>query len=216
MGLKSRSTYWNKEPKVYTLGYRVSQQCLSWKPRNQGFPWNIKKCCYIQAYHHYICVWVSVLQINISNRLREKDSEAEAPVLWLPDAWSQFIRKGPDAGKDWRQEEKGTTEDEMVGWHHRLDGHEFEQALEDDEGQGSLVCWNPWGHKGSDTTERLTATVWKLNPKICRQQAGDAEEPVWFQPKYGQAWDQGRTSISFWVWRWEKGQQLSSKAIKQN
>ena len=77
------------------------------------------------------------------------------------------------------------------------------------------MCWNPWGHKGSDTTEQLTATVWKLSPKICRQQAGDAEEPVWFQPKYGQAWDPGRTSISFWVWRWEKGQQLSLRQLSR-
>ena len=63
--------------------------------------------------------------------------------------------KDPDAGKNWRWEEKGTTEDEMVGWHHRLNGHEFEQALGDDEGQGSLACCSPWGHKESDTTKRL-------------------------------------------------------------
>ena len=55
----------------------------------------------------------------------------------------------------WRHEEKGTTEDEMVGWHHRLDGHEFEQTLGVDDGQGGLVCFSPWGHKESDTTERL-------------------------------------------------------------
>ena len=62
------------------------------------------------------------------------------------------LGKDPDAGKDRRQEEKGTTEDEMVGWHHRLDGHEFEQAPGDGEGQGSLVCCSPWGCKESDTT----------------------------------------------------------------
>ena len=62
------------------------------------------------------------------------DAEAETPVLWPPDAKNWFIGKDPDAGKDWRQEEKGTTEDEMVGWHHRLNGHEFEQALGDREG----------------------------------------------------------------------------------
>ena len=61
----------------------------------------------------------------------------------------------PDAGMDWGQEEKGMTEDEMVGWHHRLDGHEFEQALEVGDGQGSLACCSPWGHKESDTTEQL-------------------------------------------------------------
>ena len=68
------------------------------------------------------------------------DAKAEAPILWPPDAKSQLIRKDPDAGKDWRQEEKGMTEDEMVGWHQRLNGHEFEQAPGDNEGQGSLAC----------------------------------------------------------------------------
>ena len=67
----------------------------------------------------------------------------------------QLIRKDSDAGKDWRQEEKGTTEDEMVGCHHQLDGHEFEQAPGDGEGQKILVCCSPWGRKESDTTEQL-------------------------------------------------------------
>ena len=84
------------------------------------------------------------------------DAEAEAPILWPPDAKSWLIGKDPDAGKDWRREGKGTTEDEMVGWHHWLTGHEFEQALGDGEGQGSLVC--PWGRKESDMTERLNKT----------------------------------------------------------
>ena len=68
------------------------------------------------------------------------DAEAKAPVLWPPDAKSQLIRKDPDSGKDWRQEEKGITEDEMVGWYYYLNGPEFKQALGDGEGQGSLVC----------------------------------------------------------------------------
>ena len=83
------------------------------------------------------------------------DAEAEAPILWSPDARSWLIGKNPDAGKDWRQEEKGMTEDEMVGWHHWLKGHESEQALGDGEGQGSLACFSPWGRKESDTTEWL-------------------------------------------------------------
>ena len=73
------------------------------------------------------------------------DAEAEAPILWPPHAKSQLIRKDPDAGKDWGQEEKGATEDEMVGWHHWFDGCEFKQALEDGDGQGSLACCSPWG-----------------------------------------------------------------------
>ena len=85
------------------------------------------------------------------------DAEGEAPILWSPDAESQLIGKDPDTGKDWRQEQKGTTEDEMVGWHHRLNGHEFEQAPGDGEGQGSLACCSPWGHKESDMTEWLNS-----------------------------------------------------------
>ena len=81
------------------------------------------------------------------------DAEAQAPVLWPPDVNSWLIWKDPDAGKDWRQEEKGTTEDEMVGWHHLLDGHEFEQALGVGDGQGSLTCCSPRDRKESDTTE---------------------------------------------------------------
>jgi len=81
------------------------------------------------------------------------DAEAEAAILWPPDAKNWLIGKDPDAGKDWRQEEKGMTEDEMVGWHHCLDGQEFEQALGDDEEQRSLACCSPWGGKESDMTE---------------------------------------------------------------
>ena len=86
------------------------------------------------------------------------DAEAETPILWPPDAKSWLIGKNPDAGKDWRREEKGTTEDEMVGWHHRLNGHGFEQALGVGDGQGSLACCSPWGHKESDMTEWLNWT----------------------------------------------------------
>ena len=76
-------------------------------------------------------------------------------ILWPPDAKSWLIEKDPDAGKDWGQEEKGMTDDDMVGWHHWLSGHEFERTSGDGEGPGSLVCCSPWGHKESDTTERL-------------------------------------------------------------
>ena len=81
------------------------------------------------------------------------DAEAEAPILWPPDKKNGLTGKDSDAGKDWRQEEKGLTEDEMVGWHHWLNGHELEQAPGVSDGQGSLVCCSPWGHKESDTTE---------------------------------------------------------------
>ena len=86
------------------------------------------------------------------------DVEAETPILWPPDEKNWLIRKNPDAGKDCRQEEKGTTENEMVGWHHRLNGYELEQAPGVGDGQGSLQYCSPWGHKELDTTEPLNWT----------------------------------------------------------
>ena len=82
------------------------------------------------------------------------DAEAEAPRIWPHDVMSQFIGKDPDVGKHWGQEEKGTTEDEIAGWHHRLNGHKFEQTPGDSEGQGSPMCCSPWGCRESDTTEQ--------------------------------------------------------------
>ena len=86
------------------------------------------------------------------------DAEAEAPLLWSPDVKSWLIRQDPDAGKDWRQEEKGTIEEGMVGWHHWVNRHEFEQALGVGDGQGRLACCSPWGRQESDMTERLNWT----------------------------------------------------------
>ena len=86
------------------------------------------------------------------------DAKAGAWILWPPDGKNWLIGKNPDAEKDWRQEEKGTTEDEIVGWHHWLDGYEFEQALGVGDGQGSLACCSPWGCKESDMTEWLNWT----------------------------------------------------------
>ena len=75
------------------------------------------------------------------------DAEAEDPMLWPPNIKSRLIGKDPDAGKDWGQEEQGVTEGEMIGWHHWLNRHEFEQTLRDSEGQRSLVCCSPWDCK---------------------------------------------------------------------
>ena len=86
------------------------------------------------------------------------DAEAETPVVWPPHAKSWLIGKDSDAGRDLGQEEKGTTEDEMAGWHHRLDEREFEWNPGDGDGQGGQACCNSWGHKESDTTERLNWT----------------------------------------------------------
>ena len=87
------------------------------------------------------------------------DAEAEAPILWPPDTKNRLIRKCPDAGKDWRQEEKVMTKDKMAGWHHQFNGHEFGQSPGDREGQGDLACCGPWGHKESDTAERLNNNI---------------------------------------------------------
>ena len=113
------------------------------------------------------CFWTVVLETTLESSLDCKkiqpvhpknqssvfigrtDVEAETPILWPPDVKSWLIWKDPDAGKDWQREEKWTTE---VGWHHQLYGHEFEQAPGDNEGQGSLVCNSPSGHKESDLT----------------------------------------------------------------
>ena len=86
------------------------------------------------------------------------DVEAETLILWPPDVKNWLIWKDSDGGKDWRQEEKGMTEDEMIGWHHRPNGQEFEQASGVGDGQGSLVCFSPWGHKELDMTEWLNWT----------------------------------------------------------
>ena len=123
------------------------------------------------------CFWIVVLEKTLESPLdcREiqpihlqgnqfwifigrTDAVAETPILWPRDVKNWLIWKDPDAVKDRRQKEKGTTEDEMVGWYHRCNGHEFEQALGVGDGQGSLECCSPWGHKESDTTERLNWT----------------------------------------------------------
>ena len=122
------------------------------------------------------CFWIVVLEKTFESSLDCKeikpvnpkgnkswiftgrtDAEAETLILWSPDGKSRLIGKDPDSGKDWRWE-KGTTEDHMVGWHHQLNGHEFEQALGVGDGQGSLAWCSPLGCKELDTTEQLNWT----------------------------------------------------------
>ena len=117
------------------------------------------------------------------------DVEAETPTLWAPDVKSWLTGKDPDAGKDWRWEEKGTTEDEMVGWCHRLNGHEFEWIPGIGDGQGGLMCCSPQGCKESDTTERLNCTELKYYNFIDEETwasgrshklgSGETEVPTW-------------------------------------
>ena len=145
--------------------------------QSYGFPvvtyeyesWTIKKAECWRIYAFYTMVWEKILESPLDSKeiqpvnpkqnqpwmlIGRTDVEAEALILWSPDAKSWLIGKDPDTGKDWRQEEKETTEDEMVRWHHQLNGHEFKQTPGDDEGQGSLVCCSPCGSKVRHMTEQ--------------------------------------------------------------
>ena len=104
-------------------------------------------------------VWISPEAALLYCTNESFPSIGEAPILWPPDVKSRLIGKDRDAGKDWGQEEKGTREDEMVGWHHWLNGHEFEQAPGDSEGQGSLACCSPWFAKSWTWLSNWTATT---------------------------------------------------------
>ena len=123
------------------------------------------------------CLWTVVLEKTLQSPLDCKeiqpvhpkgdqswvfiwrtDAKAETPILWPPHIKSWLIGKDPDAGRDWGQEEKGTTEDEMAGWHHWLDGPEYGWTLGVGDGQKGLVCCDSWGGKESDMTERLNWT----------------------------------------------------------
>ena len=130
------------------------------------------------------------------------DAEAETPILGPPDAKSWITGKDPDAGKDWRQEEKGMTEDEMVGWHHGLNGHEFEQAPGAGDGQGSLVCCSPWGRKvGHDWATELNCLImlcWFLLYNVASQSWLYISPPSWnFPPTWLYSW-KCSTLHDFW------------------
>ena len=105
------------------------------------------------------------------------DAEAEAPILWPPDEKSRLTGKNTDAMKDWGQEEKGATENEMVGWHHRLNGHEFEQTPGDSGGQGSLMCSSPCGRKQLGMTEATQQQHIQWNIQFSRSVVSDSLRP---------------------------------------
>ena len=158
---KQRHYFANKGPSSQSYGFSSSHVCMweldykeNWVPKN-------------------LCFWTVVLEKTPESPLDCKEIQpvnprgnqcwifigrTDAPILWLPDVKYRLIGKDPDAEKDWRQEEKGTTEEEMVGWYCRHCGLEFEQAPGVDDGQGSLVCCSPRGHKESDMTEWLNWT----------------------------------------------------------
>ena len=140
----------NKDPYSQSYGFSNSYEWMWELEHNEG--WTPKNWCF----------WTVVLKKTFESPLDSKEikpvnpkgnqswiligrTDAEAPILWPPDAKSWLIGKDPDAGKNWRQEEKGMTEGEMVGWHHQLNGHKSEQTPGDREGQRSLVCYSLWG-----------------------------------------------------------------------
>ena len=165
--LKSRHYFTDKGS--YTQSYDFSSSHIWMWELNHKEGWMLKNWCF----------WTEVLEKILESPLDHKeikpvnpkgdqswiftgrtDAKAETPILWPPDAKNWLIGKDPDAGKDWRQEEKGMTEDEMVGWYQWLNGQDFEQAPGIGDGQGSLACWSLWGHKEVDTTEQLNWTLW--------------------------------------------------------
>ena len=149
---KQRHYFANKRPS--SQGYGISSSHVWMWELDHKEIWTLKNWCF----------WILALDKTLESPLvckeiqpvhpkgnqswifiRRTSIEAEAAILWPPDVKNWLIGKEPDAGKDWRQEEKGMTEDEMVGWHHQLYGHEFEQAPGVGDGQGGLACFSPWG-----------------------------------------------------------------------
>ena len=170
---KQRHYFVNKGPS--SQGYGFSSSHVRMWELDYKESWVLKNWCF----------WTVVLEKTLESPLDCKeiqpvhpkgnqswmftgrtDIEAESPILWPPDAKSWLIWKDPDAGRDWGQEEKGTTEDEMAGWHHWLDEHEFEWTPGIGDGQGGLACCGSWGQKESDTTEQLNRNwAWPCPPE---------------------------------------------------
>ena len=151
---KQRHYFFDRGPYSQSYGFSNSHVWM-WELDHKG-GWTLKNWCF----------WTVVMGKTLESPLESKEvkpvnpkgnqpwifirrMDAEALIFWRPDAKSWLTGKDPDAGKCWRQEENGMTQDEMVGWHHQQEGHEFEQAPGDDEGQGSLAGCSPWGHKES-------------------------------------------------------------------
>ena len=178
---KQRDYFANKDPSSPSYGFSTSHVWLWELDYNDS--WALKNWCF----------WTMVLEKTLESPLDCKkikpvnpkgnlswifivrtNAEAETPILWTPDVKNWLLRKDPSAGKDWSQEENGKTEDEMVEWHHRLDGCEFEQALRVGDGQGCLACYSPWVHKQLDMTEQLN---WVAELKGTRE---TLQETTWY------------------------------------
>ena len=146
---KQRHHFADKGPHCQSYGFSSSHAPMRESDHEEG--WAPKNWCFqIVALENTLESPLNCKEINPINPIGNQlwvfigRTDAEAPTLWPPDARRQLIGKAPDVGKDWRQQEKGTTEDEMVGCHYRLNEHKFEHDLGDGEGQGSLVCCSPW------------------------------------------------------------------------
>jgi len=145
------------------MGYELDCE-ESWVPKNWGFTTSVLEktlnsplnCKEIQPVHPK----GDPSRVFIG----KTDAEPKVPIFWRPHAKLWLIGKDLEAGRYWGQREKGTTEDERAGWHHWLDGHEFEWTLGVGDGQGGLACWDSWGHKESHTTEHLNWT--ELPPEL--------------------------------------------------
>ena len=162
---KQRHYFANKDPSSQGYGFSSSHIWMweldceeSWAPKNWYFwivvlekalesPLDCKKIQPVHPKGDQSCIFIG-----------RTDVEAETPILWLPDVKSWLISKDPDAGKDWGQEAKRMTEDEMLGWHHWCNGHGFGWSLGVGDGQGGLMCCGSWGRKESNATERLNWT----------------------------------------------------------
>ena len=166
------------------------------------------------------CFWTVVLEKTLESPLDCKEvhpvhskgdqswvfigrtnAKAGTPVLWPPHAKSWLIGKGSDAGRDWGQEEKGMIEDEMVGWHHWLDGHKFGWSPGVGGGQGGLVCCNSWGHKELDTTERLNWTKLKSMIKLTVNRSMSSSLGILY---FGCLWKIYMEKYSFDSWKVKK------------
>ena len=212
--LKSRGiTFANKCPSSQSYGFS-SDHVWMWE-LDYKESWALKNWCF----------WTVVLAKTLESPLDCKeiqpvnpkgnqswmfigrtDAEAETPILWSPDAKNWLIGKDPDAGKDWRQEEMGTTEDEMVGWHHQLNGHEFEWTPGVGDGQGGLVCCSSRGCRVG-RTEWLNWTELKIFNYALSSFNKRENEASQFQAKASQAKmrqdkDCGEPETDYWLYSW--------------
>ena len=150
---KQRHYFANKNPSSQSYAFSSSHVQMWDLDRKEGWEPKKKKKRYFELWRfrkalESLLDYKEIRSVNLKGNqcsilIGRTDAEAEAPILWPPDVKSQLLRQDPEAGQDWRQKEKETTEDEIIGWHHQLDGHEFEQALGFGDGQGILACSSP-------------------------------------------------------------------------